>query len=48
MVKTDYDTETELLRYKNRNRTELPKKPKFRFGSVQFSVYGKKVPTPKC
>jgi hypothetical protein len=43
MVKTDYDTEnqtSEIQKPKN------PKKPKFRFGTVRFSVYGTKVPTP--
>jgi hypothetical protein len=40
---------TKLLRYKNRNRIELPKNQNFcsvRYNSVRFSVYGKKVPTP--
>jgi hypothetical protein len=37
---------TEILKSKNRNRTELPKKPKFRFDKIRFSVYGKKMPTP--
>jgi hypothetical protein len=33
------------LRYKNRNRTELPKKPKFRFGTVRF---GFRLMVKKC
>jgi hypothetical protein len=32
---------TELHSFKNRNRTEIPKKPKFRYGSVRFgTVFG--------
>jgi hypothetical protein len=42
-VKTDYDTNAELLRYKNRNRTKLPKnRNSVQYESVRFSVYGKK------
>jgi hypothetical protein len=37
---------TELHSFKNRNRTEIPKKPKFRYGSVRFLVYGKNVLSP--